>query len=380
MDTDGNSYSINADGTLTTKVETTLYVSSSGNDTNSGISEEKALLTLQAAVDKISTADEWTIIVSGTVTGSTTISSISASSLTIKGKTGYSSDILQGGDSASSNDPVLWIADDISVPLTFSDLTMQYGTGAIMHGGSGSLTVENCSIIKNDDSGINISGSADATVKGTTIGGSYENLNACESGNGSGIYKSGNGTLSIDSCEISYNTAGNNGGGIFVSGGTVNISNTTIESNNANTGGGIEIDGGTVNFETGKIDGNSATYGGGVFIYSGTFNFKGGSIEQNSATTGSGVQVYNGAFSISGLAAIDSGNDVFLNSGKCITIGGSISSLSAAKITPQAYTEGTQILQDGDGTVADNYTKFSVTTESSGQAWTVDSSGCLKQQ
>ncbi|MBR1615149.1 MAG: leucine-rich repeat protein, partial [Treponema sp.] len=423
VDTDGNSYSINADGTLSQTVSTTLYVSSSGAETNSGYTEASALPTLQAAVNKISTSDDWTIIVSGTVTGSTTISSISASSLTIKGKTGYSSDIL---DASGSSSAVIEV--DNAVPVTISNLTLQNGEMGLLHSGTESITIESCQIIKNTAGGLFFSSESDSTVKDSTIGGSSANSNTSE--NGGGITKSGNGTLTIENSTISNNTATSYGGGIYIDGGKVifssgSISNNTgsgiyIKSGNAtisggsisnNTsakgagiylssttssltltggsitensatdkGGGIFINNGSATISGGSIESNSATYnGGGIYIANGDFDFTGGSAKSNTANYGNGLYIADGTFTMSGSAVVDSSNDAYLSSGTYITIGGTLSEATAATITPGNYSTGTQVLKDGSGTVADNYAKFSVTTDPSGQAWTVNSSGYLSE-
>ncbi|MBR1715156.1 MAG: leucine-rich repeat protein [Treponema sp.] len=423
VDTDGNSYSINADGTLSQTVSTTLYVSSSGAETNSGYTEASALPTLQAAVNKISTSDDWTIIVSGTVTGTTTISSISASSLTIKGKTGYSSDIL---DASGSSSAVIEV--DNAVPVTISNLTLQNGEMGLLHSGTESITIESCQIIKNTAGGLFFSSESDSTVKDSTIGGSSANSNTSE--NGGGITKSGNGTLTIENSTISNNTATSYGGGIYIDGGKVifssgSISNNTgsgiyIKSGNAtisggsisnntyakgagiylssttssltltggsitensatNNGGGIFMNNGSATISGGSIESNSATYnGGGIYMVNGDFDFTGGNAKSNTANCGNGLYIEGGTFTMSGSAVVDSSNDAYLSSGTYITIGGTLSATTAATITPGNYSTGTQVLKDGDGTVADNYAKFSVTTDPSGQAWTVNSSGYLSE-
>nr|MBP3283523.1 right-handed parallel beta-helix repeat-containing protein [Treponema sp.] len=422
VDKDGNSYSINANGTLSQTVSTTLYVSSSGAETNSGYTEASALPTLQAAVNKISTSDDWTIIVSGTVTGATTISSISASSLTIKGKTGYSSDILD----ASGLSAVIDVEN--AVPVTISNLTLQNGEMGLLHSGTESITIESCQIIKNTAGGLFFSSESDSTVKDSTIGGSSANSNTSE--NGGGITKSGNGTLTIENSTISNNTATSYGGGIYIDGGKVifssgSISNNTgsgiyIKSGNAtisggsisnNTsakgagiylssttssltltggsitensatdkGGGIFINSGSATISGGSIESNSANYnGGGIYMANGDFDFTGGSAKSNTANYGNGLYIAGGTFTMSGSAVVDSSNDAYLSSGTYITIGGTLSEATAATITPGNYSTGTQVLKDGSGTVADNYAKFSVTTDPSGQAWTVNSSGYLSE-
>ena len=89
-------------------------------------------------------------------------------------------------------------------------------------------------------------------------------------------------------------------------------------------GGGLYIWGGTVNMSGGTISNNTAGHGGGVQIVSGIFNMSGGTISSNKATkNGGGVSVstYSGTgatFTMSNNAKIinnnatDSGGGVYI--------------------------------------------------------------------
>lgn len=139
-------------------------------------------------------------------------------------------------------------------------------------------------------------------------------------------------------------------------------------------GGGIYAYRGSVEAHDVLITGNRATKGGGVYVGSkATFSIKSGSIANNIAGTGSGVCVDSkwdstpksyGTFIMSGSAVVESDNDVYLNRGTHITIGGALSGTSpVAKIFSTVYENGTEILVLGEGsgtTIEDEYEKFDI--------------------
>ena len=201
-------------------------------------------------------------------------------------------------------------------------------------------------------------------------------------GDGGGVYKSGsNSSFNMYGGSITGNTANSYGGGVYVDGGGFTMSGGTIggtktgETNTATYGGGGVY--AKANFEMtgGSITGNNAAYGGGVCVskngsfemsgsscitnnkadsYGGgvninyasaTFTMKGGSITGNNAyksdyisTFGGGVCVGSGIFTVSGEVTVtdntkggtkgadgkftgDTKNNVYLSTGKTITIG-----------------------------------------------------------
>lgn len=145
-------------------------------------------------------------------------------------------------------------------------------------------------------------------------------------------------------------------------------------STDNSAGGGIYAYRGSVEAHDVLITGNRATKGGGVYVGSkATFSIKSGSIANNIAGTGSGVCVDSkwdstpksyGTFIMSGSAVVESDNDVYLNRGTHITIGGALSGTSpVAKIFSTVYENGTEILVLGEGagtTIEDEYEKFDI--------------------
>ena len=87
----------------------------------------------------------------------------------------------------------------------------------------------------------------------------------CESVNGGGLYMS-SGTVSLTNVDFSGCKA-TNGGAIYISGGSLTMTNVTITGCKATNGGAIYIAGNaTITFKNVKIQGNSATSkGGGIY-------------------------------------------------------------------------------------------------------------------
>ena len=126
-------------------------------------------------------------------------------------------------------------------------------------------------------------------------------------------------TLTLTDCK--------NSGKFYMHGGE--ISGNNASSNSGSSGGGVHIGSGAFTMTGGMIRGNSASNnGGGVHISSGgTFTMTGDSrITGNNAENGGGVYA-NGSFTVSGAVQITgnkqgtSASNVYLRSGKTITIG-----------------------------------------------------------
>jgi hypothetical protein len=140
------------------------------------------------------------------------------------------------------------------------------------------------------------------------------------------------------------------------------ITGNTVESTSSASGGGVYVTGTGSSFTMngGQIAGNHAIgtpsgYGGGVYVNS-TFTMDGGKILGNTASlTGGGVYVY-GSFEMSGSALVDTGNVVYLNTGKTIEITGDLIHDPVANIA--GVSSGTQLLTGSH--LSGNYEKFLV--------------------
>ena len=172
-----------------------------------------------------------------------------------------------------------------------------------------------------------------------TLNLSLENL-AITGGNssegGGGIYVSG-GTLDMKNCKVEGNiTTSYRGGGIYAFGsGTVIMDGGTISRNevrdttssNQNYGGGVYVSSGRFTMKGDAIISENiladatSRYGGNVYVGSGTFEMEGGTISgSTTATYGGGVYVDRGAFmmnggTISDCTAKNGGGGIFNASG-----------------------------------------------------------------
>jgi uncharacterized repeat protein (TIGR02543 family) len=178
------------------------------------------------------------------------------------------------------------------------------------------------------------------------------------------------------------------GGGLFIgSGANVTIDgNVVICNNQADFGGGVCVVEATFNMNDGAtIQGNTAiSSGGGVFNTDATFNMSGGIISGNKVTNGSGGGVYNnGSFYIKGDAKIAANNDVYLQSGKTITVLAPLTADTVAVVTPYVYSPEVPIIDSitGVSTTTTNREcgRFFVTPQTGGTytEWWVKAAGVL---
>lgn len=180
------------------------------------------------------------------------------------------------------------------------------------------------------------------------FGGRIENNTAI---NGGGVYVASTGSFLLGNAVIKDNEAQSYGGGVYVGfesiggnpiQGSFIMMDGAITNNIAMSGGGVYISGGNLLLSNGIIDFNSsATHdGGGVNVTdNGIFTMEGGKIQSNkSGRAGGGVNVDHGEFRMSGgiialnsvhfdgpypLSNADQGGGVYVNdSGRMIKSGG----------------------------------------------------------
>ena len=279
--------------------------------------------------------------------------------------------------------------------------------------------------------GVYVDGGTLTLKKGSVIGHNYATANTIDNSGegGGGVYVAGSGKLYIEpgakivyngsasraggvmlagsanvemtGGEISHNITSYFGGGVLfssqgsnmnfnMSGGEIS-SNEVTESNvqQATAGGGVFVDCGTFTMSgTSSITGNkSKIFGGGVrVVNNATFVMHGGTISGNTLaehTFGLGVSVGHetSEFQIADSAYIDANNDVFLKSGKTITITNNLTHTgTVATITPESYNNGTLILTAADTvTLSDWIDKFSVAPDNnSSYNWIITTTGHIK--
>ena len=238
------------------------------------------------------------------------------------------------------------------------------GGGVYVYSGSGTFNMYGGSITGNratgDGGGVYVDGGG-FTMSGGTIGGTKTGETNTATYGGGGVYAKAN--FEMTGGSITGNET-NRGGGVYVTGkGSFTMSASadgqnipSITGNNATeNGGGVYVVGSSSTFKmtggsiggTNENDANTADRGGGVHISyaSATFTMKGGSITGNNAyksdyisTFGGGVCVGSGIFTVSGEVTVtdntkggtkgadgkftgDTKNNVYLSTGKTITIG-----------------------------------------------------------
>jgi len=208
-------------------------------------------------------------------------------------------------------------------------------------------------------------GFSSADTEAVLTGGVYYNY----AKNSGGIHQQdtshSNKVFKFSSGSVSYNAERGMyvGYGKFtMTGGTVS-GNTALQPEEENEdsfrGGGIYVGADcTALISGGKITSNEAAVkGGGIFIAqsSSIVTIEGGTISGNTAGSyGSGISMDNGSLKMQGGAKIDSSNDVYLPSGKVITITGELTGEAPiATITPAAWKRGTAIVQVDGETVTD---------------------------
>lgn len=360
-----------------------VYVSSSGTATGTsnldGFKADKAFASLQTCVDHINTvvtnltdlntgteAEDisrlsWKVTVSGEVKGTTSISTLSATGLTITAKSSSSNDILNGnvGSTAVANGTVLSISLPSTCPVTIKTLTIKGGNTTTNGGGlnisSGSKVTLTDAVVSSNNAGVSgggISNSGNLTLNGSTL---VRQNSAVASGGGI----RNDGTLCIYGSVLiggSASTQGNSatgtgsnqglGGGIYSTSGLYlgYSSSTETESwtgslgaNSANEGGGIYVYGGTFKMDSGTIGGstsgaNTATVNAGGIAIKGESEITGGTISYNTAgTNGGGLYVYDAKVTISTVTISNntatgsgaSGGGIYnYNSSKALTITG----------------------------------------------------------
>jgi len=160
--------------------------------------------------------------------------------------------------------------------------------------------IENCR--RTDSAAVRVVGSNTTVATFRLAGGTIRNNSTAFLFGGAGVWLGARSEMTMSSGTISGNTAPSalsnfGGGGVFVTNASAifTMSGGTISGNTAPSGGGVYVAGGifTMNNATARIENNIATGtgGGGIFQSGGTINITAGEINNNSAPNGGGVRV-----------------------------------------------------------------------------------------
>jgi hypothetical protein len=181
---------------------------------------------------------------------------------------------------------------------------------------------------------------------------------------GGGIYNQGGAgsiaLVNLNGCSIEDNRAEQLGAGIYSAGNTLNMySSTTISGNTAgNNGGGIYLAPSyyVMNMYGGNIFGNHATSsGGGIFSYGGNVYLNGGNIYSNTAMNGAGFVNGGGWTTLDGTKIYDNtANKVGYGYGGGIMNSGILTLTSGSIDHNTAFTDGGGVWNNVAGTVSGN--------------------------
>ena len=407
-------------------------------------SGQDAWKNLKAAVENAAAGD--VIIVDGTITATSDSGNNGeiavTKSITIRGKSGAGTDILNANETNGSK-PAHRIFKVTNCNLTLEGLTLKGGmaTGTELGGGiyitttasnNSTLTLKNGVRISANSAqkggGIAVENAKLIIEAGCAIGGEqlYSGTDASKpkgnqttsSGCGGGIYVGKKAECTIkEGVKIQYNSA-DSGGGIYVDSsdsatdpdkgelivnGTaanpVVISNCVV-TGSSSSGGGIYSKG-KVTLEYAKLEHNKAQtngQGGGIYIneYAGACMLDNTTITGCEAiSAGGGVYIFanrsltlKGSTTITPSSDVEKGkNDVFLTHYAYISISGILSASQVARISMaensyNAYTNNPVLQGDIQGGASQNYSKFTVTPLEEGGStllWQINAAGKLER-
>ncbi|MDE7392156.1 MAG: leucine-rich repeat protein, partial [Treponemataceae bacterium] len=279
---------------------TTVYVASSGDDTNSGLTASKAVKTLSKAIELYDAYGLEKIMVCAQYRlpseESDLLNRAGKRNLTLVRYDG-SSDvsgsftgnllIISQGDVTITN--VTLDGNKENVAATGSLLYIE-GLTTVVTLGNGATVCDNKTSARG---GVYINTGTFKMVGGTVTG--NEGTNSIY---GAGVCIDDNGSFVMSGGKISGNSA-YYAGGVYVKKGTFNMSGGEISENDAKKGGGGGVyveDSGFFEMTGGKIINNKATsQGGGVYVdYNATFTMSDGEITGNAAPSGNGVYTRSG--------------------------------------------------------------------------------------
>ena len=184
--------------------------------------------------------------------------------ITVQGKNGAGTDILDANESAFAHSDKHRIFKVTSGTLTLKKLTLKGGSAE--KGASGELNASGGGILLE---------SGGVSLNDVTVSGCKARRASVNKGNGGAIYVK-SGSLNMENAALSANTA-DDGGAIYIEGGTVTLINATI--------GGEQYHDGT---DSAKTKGNKAKNGGGIYVTGGALDIKGCTFTYNDSGSGTG--------------------------------------------------------------------------------------------
>ena len=299
-----------------------IYVSASGNDSNTGATTSKAFKTIAAAA-KACNSYKHEIKVSGALSSSQQIpdsTDVTASSITLSGMNNASI-------TASSSSDAFTVAKAITLTITnitFTGATTTNKAGIYISNSSADVRLGSGVKVEGNYNGISNSGKL-CLYGDAIVGKNVDGLPTAANDAGNSFYgiKNNSGQLWIGYTEPAADKADTSfsGGvkknwdrGIYIGSGSVYISKGAISFN---AGGGIDNQG-TLTVSGGNINSNKAQWGGGIFN-GGTLTISGNATINSNEATSSGGGIYHNS---TGLLTI-SGGEISNNTGSGITVASS---------------------------------------------------------
>ena len=147
------------------------------------------------------------------------------------------------------------------IATTSHKTKQQAGLAALVFAANSSGSITNSNV---SDNSAPTNGGGIFVQSGSTVTFSNGNVDQNSALWGGGFYSNGN--LTVSNAQINNNSAINGGGGFNINGGTLNLSNASVDDNTVPTGvgGGMNIAGGTVTISNISFNGNAAFDGGAI--------------------------------------------------------------------------------------------------------------------
>ena len=167
----------------------------------------------------------------------------------------------------------------------------------------------------------------------------------------------------------------------------MNLTGLTLQNGKADIGGAVISENGSVlTLSNTDIKNSEASIGGGAISTGGTLIINNDSVISGNRANQGGAVYNNGTFKISGSAKITidpTKNDVYLPAEKVITVTGSLTETSVARISPENYPSvgnpTITVLTAAPGVIlADQVSKFKVTDDTDGKKWKINAAGKLE--
>ena len=186
---------------------------------------------------------------------------------------------------------------------TVSGLTVEDSKSAFYNDkSSGSLAVIGSTLSRdNDNTG---DGGAINFLNGSVTIESSDITDNTASGAGGGIAIDKNGRLDVVRSTISHNSAGAGGGGINNKQGTVTITESTVSGNSGGAGGGLDNQGATLDIQSSTIADNQSDVAGGGLYNAGTTTVTNSTFAGNFAYNGSDDEVGDGLYNEQGTVSL----------------------------------------------------------------------------